>query len=407
MEAIERFFNATEVTSPKLVVIVGCFGLASNIVGLFLFHDHGHSHGGHSHGHSHGDGHSHGHSHSHDHAHDATGSPTKAKKIKASPTANGKANGNGTHSHGAASERTPLLSSSAPPTRAGHNHSWDDGSSEASGSGDEDDDNPLEDIFVHPAQARDNVIRAAEMAGYTGGSHSRHQSYSSGHAHASGAGASALTDADLEAGFAGSDGRRRSRSAHTAFGAAIHRRSGSSSTARGRRDSAPPGTIPAASGGREQPATVPEESHEHGDDDHHEEHHHGHSHASHDQPNGGGADDGHGHGHSHGGGNGSMNMRGVFLHVLGDALGNVGVIAAGLVIWLTSFWWRFYFDPAISLIITVIIFSSALPLGGSTAPSSSPLKGETDGAMLCAHSQVGQLHLVAGHAPTRLTEDGP
>lgn len=37
-----------------------------------------------------------------------------------------------------------------------------------------------------------------------------------------------------------------------------------------------------------------------------------------------------GHGHSHG----AMNMRGVFLHVVGDALGNVGVIAAGLVIWL-------------------------------------------------------------------------
>lgn len=37
-----------------------------------------------------------------------------------------------------------------------------------------------------------------------------------------------------------------------------------------------------------------------------------------------------GHGHSHG----AMNMRGVFLHVVGDALGNVGVISAGLVIWL-------------------------------------------------------------------------
>jgi hypothetical protein len=27
-----------EVSNPKLVVILGCFGLASNIVGLFLFH---------------------------------------------------------------------------------------------------------------------------------------------------------------------------------------------------------------------------------------------------------------------------------------------------------------------------------------------------------------------------------
>jgi len=56
-----------------------------------------------------------------------------------------------------------------------------------------------------------------------------------------------------------------------------------------------------------------------------------------------------------------MNMRALVLHVLGDALGNVGVIATGLVIWLTT--WSYYFDPIISLVITVMIFSSALPLG--------------------------------------------
>ena len=66
---------------------------------------------------------------------------------------------------------------------------------------------------------------------------------------------------------------------------------------------------------------------------------------------------GHGHGH------GSMNMRALLLHVFGDALGNVGVIATGLVIWLTEWKFKYYFDPIISLVITVIIFSSALPLG--------------------------------------------
>ncbi|EIW86645.1 cation efflux protein [Coniophora puteana RWD-64-598 SS2] len=68
---------------------------------------------------------------------------------------------------------------------------------------------------------------------------------------------------------------------------------------------------------------------------------------------------GHGHGHNH---SGSMNMRALVLHVLGDALGNVGVIATGLIIWLTSWSFKYYFDPIISLVITVIIFSSALPL---------------------------------------------
>ncbi|QLG73567.1 hypothetical protein HG535_0F00770 [Zygotorulaspora mrakii] len=58
----------------------------------------------------------------------------------------------------------------------------------------------------------------------------------------------------------------------------------------------------------------------------------------------------------------SLNMHGVFLHVLGDALGNVGVIIAALFIWKTNYSWRFYSDPLVSLIITVIIFSSALPL---------------------------------------------
>jgi solute carrier family 30 (zinc transporter), member 1 len=63
-------------------------------------------------------------------------------------------------------------------------------------------------------------------------------------------------------------------------------------------------------------------------------------------------------GHHHG----SMNMRALLLHVLGDALGNVGVIASGLIIWQTTWKYRFYSDPIISLLITVIIFSSALPL---------------------------------------------
>jgi len=65
-----------------------------------------------------------------------------------------------------------------------------------------------------------------------------------------------------------------------------------------------------------------------------------------------------GGGHSHG----DLNMKGIFLHVMGDALGNLGVIATALIIWLTDFKGRFYFDPAISLVITIIILCSAIPL---------------------------------------------
>lgn len=79
----------------------------------------------------------------------------------------------------------------------------------------------------------------------------------------------------------------------------------------------------------------------------------GHEGHSHTQPKGGDLES-----HSHG----DLNMRGIFLHVMGDALGNLGVIGSALFIWLTDYWWRMYIDPAVSLIITVIILCSAIPL---------------------------------------------
>ena len=56
-------------------------------------------------------------------------------------------------------------------------------------------------------------------------------------------------------------------------------------------------------------------------------------------------------------------MTGVLLHVIGDAVNNVGVIIAALVIWRTSYDGRFYADPAVSLAISFIILISSLPLG--------------------------------------------
>ena len=96
-----------------------------------------------------------------------------------------------------------------------------------------------------------------------------------------------------------------------------------------------------------------------------------------------------------------MNMRGVFLHVLGDALGNVGVIAAGLFIWLTDFWWRYYTDPLISLLITVIIAASAIPLARSASfillqgtPSHVPLEDVRNQIMLLdGVMDVHELHV--------------
>ncbi|XP_022335136.2 proton-coupled zinc antiporter SLC30A1-like isoform X1 [Crassostrea virginica] len=63
VEALKRLVEFEEVNNPKLLLIVGGAGLLVNVIGLFLFHDHGHSHGG-SGGHSHGGSEGHGHSHS-------------------------------------------------------------------------------------------------------------------------------------------------------------------------------------------------------------------------------------------------------------------------------------------------------------------------------------------------------
>ncbi|WVN87200.1 uncharacterized protein L203_102377 [Cryptococcus depauperatus CBS 7841] len=63
---------------------------------------------------------------------------------------------------------------------------------------------------------------------------------------------------------------------------------------------------------------------------------------------------GHGHDHAH-----SHNMRGVFLHVLADTLGSVGVIISTLLIRITG--WT-GFDPIASLFIAALIMASVIPL---------------------------------------------
>ncbi|XP_058802888.1 proton-coupled zinc antiporter SLC30A1 [Phymastichus coffea] len=71
---------------------------------------------------------------------------------------------------------------------------------------------------------------------------------------------------------------------------------------------------------------------------------------------------GHGHhGHAHGDAS-QMNMRGVFLHVLSDALGSVIVIVSALIVWLTNWKYKSYIDPALSLLLVILILKSVWPL---------------------------------------------
>ncbi|KAM6985935.1 proton-coupled zinc antiporter SLC30A5 [Aplochiton taeniatus] len=99
-------------------------------------------------------------------------------------------------------------------------------------------------------------------------------------------------------------------------------------------------------------------SHDHGQS------HQGHSHSDHGHgSHGHGHSHGSSHGHSHGGGGGgggmNANMRGVFLHVLADTLGSVGVIISTILI--RQFGWLIA-DPICSLFISTLIFLSVIPL---------------------------------------------
>jgi zinc transporter 1 len=80
---------------------------------------------------------------------------------------------------------------------------------------------------------------------------------------------------------------------------------------------------------------------------------------------GGGHGHGHGgHGHSHGGGGSAsqMNMRGVFLHVMADALGSVIVIISAIIMWQTDWEYKYYVDPGLSIMLVVLILRSVWPL---------------------------------------------
>jgi solute carrier family 30 (zinc transporter), member 1 len=300
LEAIQRFVEPQEVSHPKLVLIVGCFGLASNIVGLFLFHDHGHSHGDHGHAHGQADDLAaaeeglHPHFDEDDIIRDERGniadvlpqtqvgawSPTK-------PQAIGKRESHGINGHTTErSSDTAVPASPHTPRRDRRKHS---GSRGRGYSG-------LEDIYVHPASFRKDIIRAARSEDEE-----------------------SENDTDVE----GLEDAIAEEAPNE--NSPLIPRSKSNNSAGKHSHSA------RANGGSQL----------------HSDHHHA-------QPKKAGKKGGHSHG--------DLNMRGVFLHVMGDALGNIGVIVTALFIWLTTFKWRFYSDPAVSLVITVIILMSAVPL---------------------------------------------
>lgn len=115
-----------------------------------------------------------------------------------------------------------------------------------------------------------------------------------------------------------------------------------------------------------------------------------------------------------------MGTSAMILHVIGDALGNVGVIASALIIWLSPWSGRFYADPAVSLFIAVIILKTTIPL--TTASAKILLQGTPDhldindikddiqeipGVVNCHHIHLWQLNETQPVASLHLQLDFP
>ena len=316
LEALTRFVEPQEVTNPKLILIVGCCGLASNLVGFIVLGGHGHDHGhGSDHDHDHEyDAHEgeHAHAHSHDNINaaeegrshgledavaDEDGPAMDVLPHVALARAQGQSAGRGSMSRGRGRRRTNSVKHSRLTS--------------------------IDDFSIYPASFRQDIIDHSRSRNDDNDDDDNETTSSS----AGDADESAVDEnSPLIARIGGGDGY-----GHGTMAKGIgrsHAHHVTNTQQRSRRDSGV-----------------------------HTEHHHNKTKSK--SKSGGG----HSHGHSHG----DMGMNAMVLHVLGDALGNVGVIATALIIWLTEWPGKLYADPAVSLFITLIILRSAIPLTRATS----------------------------------------
>ncbi|KAJ3351961.1 hypothetical protein HDU83_008484 [Entophlyctis luteolus] len=261
LDAIQRFVKPEVIENPDIVLIVGCVGLFTNLVGMVLFGGHGdHNHGGHSHGHT------------HSHSHSPRDNPRVPSTEPAPTTA------------------SPLLVVSSAVKHDNHDH-HDRKPSQTS--------EPPSPMMHYSAHQRAFVM-ATEDRIRSGSNSSAFSAASGTHKHDS--------ELEKETVITINDPDHKSEGNHN------HDREDENHNTHSHHGN-------------------------HHDDDHHQ---HGHSHHGHEQRN--------------------MNIHGLFLHVLGDALGSIGVIVSSLIIMFASGSWRYYMDPVISLLISGLIISSAAPL---------------------------------------------
>lgn len=308
LEAISRFVEPQSVSNPKLVLGVGIAGLLSNLLGLFLFHEHSHSHGDRQ-----------------EQPHAGTDKVSAAEQGNNQVVADDGGNVADVLPQSTLGgwRKLPRTTKTASENSA---RLWKD---QRSGWGDDD----------FPTVNSDSSISARKATSIGSSRHHRHNSGSrtrfsnpedmnvhpaSFRSEFIAASASRLEDIDSITGSESEAGMSAQEDVSTEDSPLLKK-----STSEGSKKDA--GS--SADGGKLET----------GDQYRHEGH-------SHTQPKEGVRK------------GGDLNMRGIFLHVFGDALGNLGVIGSALIIWLTDYWWRNYTDPAISLVITLIILGSAIPL---------------------------------------------
>ncbi|KAG6039335.1 hypothetical protein E4U41_002877 [Claviceps citrina] len=324
LEALTRFVEPPEITQPKLILIVGCAGLASNLVGFVVLGGHGHGHGdeedGHGHGHGH-DHHAHANARAHARAHDDDHGDLRSnvadedgavgdhqpKVIARRSNDNSELSrhirfGGGSPGRDDASNRNRI---------PGQSRGCDGRRRSKSGHSGHSRFHSIDDISIHPASFRQDII-AASLAAYSG--------------------AGFVAGSDEHGSVSDPEPDANEESPLLTSGAKGHGNNG----------------------------TIGSPPHQHG---------------AHKRPRrDSSVHDGHNHtlprkagtkasGHSHA----DMGMNAMILHVLGDALGNVGVIITALIIWLTDWPGKLYFDPAVSLLITAIILKTSIPLTRATA----------------------------------------
>ncbi|KAI8947205.1 cation efflux protein [Xylaria longipes] len=347
LEALTRFVEPQEVSNPKLILIVGCCGLASNLVGFVVLGGHGHDHG-----HGHGDDHSHEHVHQHDDivaAEEGRADSTSALIDENGPirdvlpevaVARAQAGDYGrrrldTSDVGGSSDNNRSFFSGNREHRRTSSHKRNRFTS-------------IDELNIHPASFRQDIIDRS-----TGDETDE---------------SSVEDNATVETAI-------RDESVADENSPLIPNGAGNDN-----------GTI-----SRDKPARQ-SASHNRRDSGVHDDHHHTKPKSK--------SKKGHSHGHNHA----DMGMNAMVLHVLGDALGNVGVIATALIIWLTNWPGRYYADPAVSLFITLIILRSAIPLTKATSkvllqatPDHLDLQDVKDdiqrlpGVISCHHVHIWQL----------------